>query len=283
MLYTYKPSDAEVCLRSRAVVFVGDSVTRKLFFQFASILDPTLPSSPSNDDQKHSDHILRSKSGSDIAFYWDPFLNSSSIITGTPLSRPHRPALLVLGSGLWYLRYAEDSGGLTAWEAKMANLLDGISHSPSKLADQVVILPVEDIVESKLTPERAATMLGSDLDAMNSDLYHRIHPERSGYLDYLALSQPLLPVTLPTVFNDMLDPSQTDDGLHFSDTIIRAQAHILFNSHCNERLPKTFPLDKTCCRSYPRPSLLHFITLAALLSWGPCTILLNRKYGRSHL
>ncbi|VDB86486.1 unnamed protein product [Peniophora sp. CBMAI 1063] len=282
MMHSYRAADAETCLDRRTAVFIGDSVTRKLFFQFANILDSRLPTTVPDDDQKHADHHLRSASGTELSFFWDPFLNSSHVdaLTARLSASPRsRPAVLVIGTGLWYLRYASSSGGMPAWEAKMKVVLDAISQAATRPADQIFVLPIEDVVETKLSPERAATMLGSDRDAMNSDLYFRIHPDRPSYLDYLQPRRPSVPITLPTVFNAMLDPSQTEDGLHFSDPVVRMQANILFNSHCNDRLPKAFPMDKTCCRSYPRPTILHAIVLAAIVLWGPYTLLLSRRYG----
>lgn len=286
MIHSYAPADAEACLGHRGVVFIGDSVTRKIFFQFANIIDKKLPATIPDDDQKHADHYLLTSSGNDLTFHWDPFFNSSHadlLTSHSPSTIRDRPAILVIGTGLWYLRYATSSGGIPAWEAKMKVAVDALTETKSQPADQIFILPVEDVVESKLSPERAATMLASDRDAMNSDLYHRIHPDSPSYLDYLQPKRPSVPITLPTVFNAMLDPSQTEDGLHFSDSVVRAQANVLLNSHCNDRLPKHFPLDKTCCRNYPRPTILHCIVLAAAVFWGPCTYLLWRHYGRSHV
>src|SRR6267154_1319908 len=112
MLHSYQPKDASACLSSRRVVFIGDSIARKLFFQFGQVLDPALPKGPPSDEQKHSDHALHSKAGTQLEFYWDPYLNTSltrefiNLPTKTGnateiLSR--KPSLLILGSGLWYL------------------------------------------------------------------------------------------------------------------------------------------------------------------------------------
>lgn len=290
MLHVYQPKDAGTCLASRHAVFIGDSVTRKLFFQFSNIVDSSLPTAPPDDDLKHTDHLLVSKSGVRLSFYWDPFLNSSHLddalfVRGpiqTPSGAPSvdRPALLVLGSGLWYLRYSSTSGGLSAWEAKMESVLDSVSRGRHHLADETVILPIEDVVVEKLSHERASTMLASDRDAMNSDLYHRIHPSSRDFLSFFS-TQLKPPASLPIVFNEMLDSSQTEDGLHFSDAVVRMQANVLLNMRCNDELPKYFPLDKTCCRSYPWPSILQLIILAAVILWGPYSWFLSYRLGKA--
>ncbi|KAG6841912.1 hypothetical protein C0991_005092 [Blastosporella zonata] len=175
MLYNYNADQANTCLDSKPIIFIGDSVTRTLFFQLAHLLDPSLPEAPANDGEKHSDHPLTVKNGSEVSFFWDPFLNNTHTLDIVRSARDatRRPALLVLGSGLWYLRYANSSGGLSAWEANMERILTEVAKSPVKSADDVVILPVEQVVSSKLNQDRAMSMRLSDIDAMNSDLSHR--------------------------------------------------------------------------------------------------------------
>lgn len=295
MLYSYKSEQTSICLNSQPVIFIGDSVTRTLFFQFARIIDPSLPNEPPNDTQKHSDYLLRSKGGSDISFFWDPFLNTSRTLdviqpARNDTSAVKRPALLVLGSGLWYLRYATTSGGLAAWEANMEHILDILARGLEKPADEVIVLPIEQVVTSKLSPERAMSMHSSDIDAMNSDLFHRINPPTQDAFPLLSNAKPSLPVSLPLVFNQMLDPSQTKDGLHFSDSLVKIQATILLNLKCNDVLPKRFPLDKTCCSKYPWPSILQFIVLGLAVIWGPAWYFLwyqkgtgKDPFSKSHL
>jgi len=273
MLNTYTPKDTSTCFGSRQVVFVGDSVTRQLFFQFAHIVDPKLPDAPPDDDHKHSDYTLDAESKVKLTFYWDPYMNSSysQLIhpTGTdraPSLDSGRPALLVLGTGLWYLRF-KDSGGLLAWEARVEAVIETIMSAKPPLADEIILLPVEEPVTSKLSPERSDTIRTSDVDAMNSDLFHRIYPSEGSFL-----TSPLLSphhISLPLVLNRMLDDSQTTDGLHFSNSIIGAQANLLLNFRCNDVLSKKYPMDKTCCRSYPRPSLLHLFVITVVCLAAP--------------
>lgn len=273
MLHSYQAKDASQCLASRRVVFVGDSVTRTLYFQFVHTIDPTLPMEPPNDGAKHADHSYVSGSQIKLDFVWDPFLNTTSslALTNPPVqhsgdaAHSERPALLVLGAGLWYLRYANTSGGLPVWEANVEAYIEAIAGARIKPADKVVFLPIEEVVISKLSPERLDTIHSSDIDAMNSDLYHRIKPSPTASLLHIFDSTSSGPVSLPLVFNKMLDDSQTQDGLHFADSVVKAQANILLNLRCNDEWPKKFPMDKTCCRRYPWPSPVHLIVLAGVV------------------
>ncbi|KAI6108401.1 10 TM acyl transferase domain found in Cas1p-domain-containing protein [Pisolithus croceorrhizus] len=279
MLHSYKAADASRCLASRRVVFVGDSVTRTLYFQFVHIVDPKLPTAPPQDDRKHTDFSLAADSNVTLDFIWDPFLNTSSTLAlinprdhYVGSSSPQLPALLVVGSGLWYLRYADTSGGLPAWEAMVNEHITAISAGPVKPADTTVFLPVEDVVASKLSPERYNTMRSPDIDAMNSDLYHRIRPSYTGSLLQFSETTEVAPVSFPLVFNQMLDDSQTEDGLHFSDSMIKTQANILLNLRCNNEWPKIPPMDKTCCRGYPWPSAMQFIVLIVIAVWTSISV-----------
>lgn len=250
-------------------------MTRKLFFQVAQVLDRSLPSVPPNDAGKHADHRFHTASGIDLTFAWDPFLNTSytqSVLlksrdNDTSKSLPS-PAMLVLGSGLWYLRYSNSSGGVRSWESRIEHIFYSLATNP-KPADEVVILPVEHIVSSKLTTERALTMHPSDIDAMNSDLYHRINPPSDHFKSSFSNPPRPIAVSLPLVFNQMVDESLTEDGLHYSDAVIKIQANILLNLQCNDKLPKAFPFNKTCCNRYPWPSALHLLVLGFTVLSGP--------------
>ncbi|KZW02532.1 Cas1p-domain-containing protein [Exidia glandulosa HHB12029] len=284
MVHQYKAKDVETCMKYGRVVFVGDSVTRQLFFALAHIADPSLPQGPPSSDQKHSDYAYDTKSGVHLNFIWDPFLNTSktaTILQGnvdfTPATAPDTqpPTLLVMGSGLWYLRYSADTGGLPTWTSMIETTFAKISNAKKPIAQRLVFLPVEQVVESQLSEVRAASIHPADIEAMNSDLSHRISPPTTtiwngdGVLAGGSTKGAPLPIALPMAFNLMLDPSQSKDGMHFSANLVQAQANVLLNLRCNEELPKVFPLDKTCCRSYPTPSYLQLAVLAVIVLWGP--------------
>jgi len=279
MLYNYPSRDISTCLASRRVVFVGDSVTRQLFYSVAHSADESIPSEPEDNDKKHVDYKFTSKDNTEFSFVWDPYLNSTqtndilrgSVDSVSSTSAIHTPALLVVGSGLWYLRY-DGADALRRWEATIEEALERINANGDSVADTVVFLPVENLVPSKLSKERAATMHNTDIDAMNSDLRHRIHPPLEGYLPpplkVLRTGVGAPRIAFPEAFLEMLDPSQTTDGIHYSEKILKAQTDVLLNLRCNEVLPKKFPLDKTCCRSYPSISTYQFLILAILTSWA---------------
>ncbi|KAG8890823.1 hypothetical protein FRB98_004868 [Tulasnella sp. 332] len=288
-LHAYKPQEVGGCLSSRKVIFAGDSVTRQLFFAFAHLSDPTLPSAPPDDEKKHSDHSITSPEANvTFEFLWDPYLNTTKVATlletGNRESHDEPPALLVLGSGLWYLRYAKDSGGLAAWEATIETTVNAIHRAMPGLADRVIFLPVEEAVSAKLSPERAASIHAGDVDAMNSDLTHRLLSlTASPAGSFFGPSPlPIYPFAFPLALNKMLIETETRDGIHFSNSILFKQAALLMNFRCNEALPKKFPFDKTCCNSYPEIPFLQLVVLVSAITLGPLCYLLGPIIGEYH-
>ncbi|GJJ09437.1 hypothetical protein Clacol_003659 [Clathrus columnatus] len=259
-----------------------------VFFRYIFIADPTLPSEPPDNNQKHIDYDFTSKASTEFSFIWDPFFNSTrthEILTSynnSPgiftSSSIRTPAMVVLGTGLWFLRYPA-SGGLPQWEQVMKSTMTSIFKSQPEMADMLVFLPVEKVVPEKLLPERRMSMTNPDIEAMNADMESRIHSfldsQVSGYRE-----EPYPTVAFSAVFNKMLDASETTDGLHYSSSITAMQSNILLNLRCNDVLPKKFPLDKTCCRSYPQPSIYQLVVLFGLTLWGPAFS--SSGYTRAH-
>jgi hypothetical protein len=280
MMHKYRPKDIGQCLNNRQVVFIGDSVTRQLYFGLAHLADRNIPSSFPPGSDKHSDYSYTSSSLTRFQFYWDPFLNTShtrDLLKAGGTANP--PALLVIGTGLWFLRYAETSGGLSVWGDTVDSVLAAVSQSMPGVADEIVFLPIEVPVSELLSDERAASIHPADVDAMNSDLIQRLNQRAPSKLTnpYASPLRPAVPVSLPLVFNIMLDPSHTEDGLHFSEPIVSGQAQILLNLRCNDKLSNTFPMDKTCCRRYPSPSWLQCLCLFLIVAWGPLAYFLTPR------
>ncbi|EFP87299.2 uncharacterized protein PGTG_12883 [Puccinia graminis f. sp. tritici CRL 75-36-700-3] len=279
MLHTYKPKSVGQCLAGRSVVFIGDSITRVLFYGALRTMDPSVTP---DGQSKHSDRTLKI-GGIEWRYVWDPFLNSTTwpeIISGNYLSSlpsptsnskedlalKNRPALLVVGSGLWYLGLPS---GIDTWKQKVDHLFQitspRLAHKQARIADEIVLLPVEYPAFEKL----------------NQDRKQRMHPDQVQKMNDYTLkksnSSPSSPIVIPTVMNliSQQAPSETQDGLHYSNKLSDIQARILFNLHCNDQILKKFPLDKTCCFQYPPPNWIQIILLLFLLVWAPLGIYIN--------
>ena len=63
MTTNYQPKQIQQCLPSRRLVFVGDSITRQLFYSMAKIADPTAPDGPPLDGEKHADATWKAAKG----------------------------------------------------------------------------------------------------------------------------------------------------------------------------------------------------------------------------
>jgi len=279
MLHAYKPKTVGQCLAGRSVVFIGDSVTRVLFYGALRTMDPAMTA---DGQAKHSDRTLKI-GGIEWRYIWDPYLNSttwSEIISGNYLSSlaspsgtskdilaiQNRPALLVVGSGLWFLGM---QSGIETWKQRIDHLVQitspRMAHQHARIGDEIVLLPVEYPAFDKLNQERKQRMHPNQIDEMNAYLRQKLN------------SSPSSPIAIPTVMNLMSQkaPEETEDGLHYSNKLTDIQARILFNLHCNDQILKKFPLDKTCCFQYPAPNWIQIILLLFLLVWAPLGIYIN--------
>lgn len=210
-----------------------------------------------------------------FSFHWDPFLNSSQTLNFLSGSSQEEddvgrvPTLAVFGSGMHYLRYPA-SGGLDAWKEKINDLFNAVAPGGPLLADEIVFLPIENVVEAHLSEERQETLHLADTKSMNVHLTQKM-------MGIPATSRPN--IAIPTVFNRLIEglEDETEDGLHYSGNIVKSQAAILLNLRCNDVLPKTFPFDKTCCSRYPTPNWVQIVLLLIFLGWAPTGIYLNAR------
>lgn len=63
MTNNYNPTQIQTCLPSRRLVFIGDSITRQLFYSMAKLADPTAPDGPPEGGGKHMDQVWKSAKG----------------------------------------------------------------------------------------------------------------------------------------------------------------------------------------------------------------------------
>lgn len=270
MLHSYTPKTVAPCLNGRKVVIIGDSIARELYYGFMKVLDSSAakPTGAAGEAAKHNDAV-NLVAGVDVEFIWDPFINmtkTDELLNRQSSERGEAPALLVFSTGLWFLRQPS-SGGIPAWKAAVNKIIDATHPAHSAIADEVVLLPVEETISSMLSGDRKATLTRPAEDEMNAFLHSRVPPFTDSSITQLSI---------PYVFNTMtglpyedVAKTHTKDGLHFDNAVTKTQANIILNLRCNDVLPKKFTFDKTCCNQYPAPNWVQAIVILVVLIWGP--------------
>ena len=259
-MHEYIAKDVTTCLESRRVVFIGDSVTRQIFWAFAKKLD-----FQEQGEEKHA-NITVDAHGLRIEFVWDPYLNTSTFdrevavasSSGSNDEQNNAAAILLLGGGLWNVRYLGEAS-YQHFESSIVGITRALHNSNIPVApfgrlgrssegvhDLFVIAPIQVPHYDVLSPERARTITPARVKAVFQHLQqvsvqHNIRVAWS--FSHMTWHEPR---------------TYHEDGLHVSETVAAEMADVLLNIRCNAILRQTnskgYPMDKTCCNRYPKPN-----------------------------
>lgn len=262
------PSEARACLANRSLVFIGDSMARRLFFA----LRVALGESSEDDfakmnrfrDGRHD--IKDPATGLSVSFLWDPFLNE------TDWGSLKRHSLPIVSAGLWHLRHF-DEAAQAAFERSVRSLLDGWWSRSPQASSPILIRLLSPVVWDKLSPERQKTLLPASLQKLNRFLRALSVPVLN------AVFPPLVSEALHTVYASLPNPSaKTEDGLHYDYAVVSAEISIFLNGFCNgghllSSNQTSFKKMTACC--HPGPVLspknhifIIVLTLFALFCLG---------------
>ena len=282
-MHGYNAKDVVTCLKSRRVVFIGDSVTRQIFWAFAKKLDVR-----GHGEGKHS-NISVDAQGLKIEFVWDPYLNTSSFYREVAATSPSvskndqidTAAILLMGGGLWNARYLGEASyqhfETSITEITRALHNTNISVTPLNLPgrnsegvhDLVVIAPIQVPHYDALSPERARTITPARVKTIFQLL------QRSSIQHNIIVAWTFSHMTWrqPSAYHQ--------DGLHVSEAVAAEMADVLLNARCNAILrqsnTKGYPMDKTCCNRYQRPNWTQSLILIGSLVSLPSLILTTFK------
>lgn len=280
MMHEYNARDLTICLNSRRVVFIGDSVTRQIFWAFARKLNVR-----EQEEDKHSS-ISVDAHGIKAEFVWDPYLNTSILhrevalvaaMSGSRNNPVDRAAILLMGGGLWNARYLRESSyhhfensiGEITRALQDGNTsgtrLSQSGQSSTGMDDLAVIAPIQIPHYNALSQERARTITPARVKPMFQCLQQisvRQDIAVAWSFPYMTWREPL---------------AYDKDGLHVNGAVASKMADVLLNARCNAVLrqsnAKGYPMDKTCCNKYQRPHWTQSVILIVSLGLLPVLIL----------
>ncbi len=233
MLRNYQKEDTSNCLGNQRTLFVGDSTVRQVFDAVAKTVNPEYDL----DGEKHENKQML-HGDVQLFFYWDPYLNNTG--ASSAIEAYTANSLVVMGAGLWHIRYEDPIAGFGDWQSNIRTLLTQLRATRST-AGMVLVMPIVTPAFDRLDVERHATITPERVQQVNDHIAGLPTAKGLHFLRSFAS------------MGKGVD-SRAEDGLHALPSVVAAQANTVLNLRCNNALPKKFPMASTCCFEYPQPS-----------------------------
>ncbi|KAJ3282884.1 hypothetical protein HK104_010663 [Borealophlyctis nickersoniae] len=269
-LYPYTKKESLQCLASSRVVFIGDSTARDVYNSLKTRLVP----GASTAGEKHADLQFDAPSDVRLEFFWDPFLNRTTVhdmeITNggkTTSNAKNRNALMVYSAGYWFMKYSTDrSGGLNLFKRNLDMILDGIGKAGhgDPVADETLIRPINPLVAEKLDKSRRKSMTMDRVNAYNLHLRRALGTPRSP-------EDVHVPEYVYRLYEAAAVEGKTKDGFHYDANVLASEVDLVLNRHCNRKLFRgpSAPGKATCCVIEGWPDWKQFAFLGVLAFFGP--------------
>ncbi|KAI9255039.1 10 TM acyl transferase domain found in Cas1p-domain-containing protein [Phascolomyces articulosus] len=165
MPHTYSPKEISNCLSHSRVLYIGDSIMREQFYSMTKFVQGIETKGPLHIDRKYHSKEL----GMSYEFWWDPYINSTRTWEMLNATDPNdRPSLLVIGSGVWYMRHLKEKY-FDEWRVVVDRVMTAVQES-NRVADAVMLSPVEIPQFDLLNDVRRSTMLMDKITKMNNYL-----------------------------------------------------------------------------------------------------------------
>ena len=269
-MHNYGSQDTKTCLEHHKLIFVGDSSVRSLYWATRRKLNPRLAHEESTTAGRHADLSYSDSDGVDVAFYWDPYLNTSRLYhevqrsTNGQAVSPTGPSwTIIIGGGLWHARHLADSAvprlqGSLDRIARWSNVTDiALAQRPDN-ASPLLLLPIQPLQYEALDKARAETMTPSRIESLNDILKHFAGDSNIP----VAWAFARMTEGHPTAF----DPS----GLHVTEAVVDKMVDLILNRACNNAVmgKRKYPRDTTCCFTYPEANTVRTLFSTSTLLWS---------------
>ena len=294
-MHKYKKKDIQECFRQRRIVFIGDSTTRQVFWAVAKKMDQERAEKGITEmldmDEKHRDLEFAS-AGVTVQFFWDPFLNSTSMKRELKNFRPDSQlysneaddsaGLILLGApGLWYARHGQENfqkdfrDSIETVIPYMDHAIEGNARLPvsrpfpfRKYSPNLLLLaPVQVPWYEALSPSRAETITPEKIDQMND------------YLQQVSAHSSADVIWTYSLMTFAGRSQYEESGLHVVDSVAHRKADVLLNLRCNpDAAAKGYPFNRTCCSNYRQPVMAQWIILLGGMLVLPILPFLRRQH-----